>query len=169
MVSDEQQTAIDFRRQWVARFLVRGLTQREVQAQIANMTVTGPGGEKVPVCVNPDTGAAWGLTAIHEDVKFLREGWKEAADREVEDRRAELLASVREMRRLAFASNDLKAVATSIKQEREMFGVDAPKTSVVTLAGLNSTATNEDDTALDALEEACAEFGVGPIPTASTQ
>jgi len=179
MVSDAQQAAIDFRQQWVARFLMRGLAHREVQAQIAGMTVTDPAtGARVPVCVNPETGAPWGLTTIHEDTKYLRDGWKEAADREVEERRAELLACVREMRRLAFASNDLKAVSNAIKHERDLFGLDAPKTSTVAVTGLEKMATNDDDLMADMVNEVADEREAskehhtndGPIaqPAAST-
>ncbi len=52
MVSEEQQRAIDVRRQWVARHLVRGLTLAGPGG--------APGGAPVPACRNPDTGKATG-------------------------------------------------------------------------------------------------------------
>jgi len=52
VVSEEQQRAIDVRRQWVARHLVRGLTLAGPGG--------APGGAPVPACRNPDTGKATG-------------------------------------------------------------------------------------------------------------
>lgn len=148
-LSEKQRAAIEVRRQFVGRFLSRGSSVREIHAGVAAMTVAGPGGARVRVCVNPVTGAPWCVATIGEDVKFLKEGWKEALEQERQSHLAELLAVVRELRRVAFASGDLRAVSASIKQEREMFGVDLPKQREVPLAAANYRVTNEHDPFVD--------------------
>ncbi len=128
VVSEAQQAAIDVRQRYVARYLVGGLTLREIQAKIAALSVVDPAtGAKVPVCRNPDTGKAWSLGTIGEDAQFLREGWKAGVSRQVAERIALVDAHLAEMRRLAYAANDLKALLAALKQECKLFGLNAPK------------------------------------------
>ena len=106
---------------------------REIHAQLASLTATDPAttdpatGVKHPVCVNPDTGQPWCMATIGFDVQAVREQWDAGVAHEIEARRARLDAHFAEMRRIAYATNDMVALDKALRQEREMFGVDLPK------------------------------------------
>jgi len=165
MVSEAQQAQIDYRRQQVARLLARGMTLREIVAQLAAMSVTDPAtGASVPVFRNPETGEPYGLTTIGEDAKYARGLWEEDVAREAADNRAEVLAVLRELRRVGFAVGDLRAVAASLKQQRDLLGLDAPKKTDVAAPGPYPGIYNVHDTALDVIKEVCAELGFPEFP-----
>ncbi len=162
MVSDEQQRAIDVRRQWVARHHLRGLSVRQIHAQLAGMTATDPQtGLKTPVCRNPETGQPWCVATVGLDVQAAREGWKAGVSREVEERKAQVDAHLAEMRRIAYATNDMKALNNALKQEREMFGLDASKRSEVSHEEKQTEVVpNNDDRFADAATVVARKYGI---------
>ncbi len=152
MISEEQQRAIDVRRQYVARYALRGMTLREIHANLAAMVATDPTtGQKVPVCRNPDTGQPWSMSTIGEDSLAVKAGWVAGVAREVETRKAEVDAHLAEVRRLAYAVGDVRAVLLALKRECELFGLDAPKKSEIAVENVGAgVAANTDDPVPDA-------------------
>jgi len=167
VVSEEQQRAIDVRRHYVGRFFLRGMNIREIHAGLASMTATDPAtggkhGGKHPVCVNPDTGQPWCMATIGLDVQAVQGQWDAGVAHEIEARRARLDAHFAEMRRIAYATNDMVALDKALRQEREMFGLDAPKRSEVTHEEKTAAVVpNKDNRFLDVALDLRARF-VGP-------
>lgn len=104
------------RRRRVAAFRLRGLTQREIVAALAQ---TG--------YVNPKTDKPYDLTTINRDLQAIREEWHSEAVADIEQHIATMLAEIREVRRRAWAAQDLDTVLKALKQERDLLGLDAPK------------------------------------------
>jgi hypothetical protein len=108
---------IAHRRAHVAQLRLRGATEREIVAALAQSTVR-----------NHETGEAWSLATISRDVQALEAEWRESAALAIEVHRARLLAELRELRRAAWAKNDLDLVLRGIKHEAELLGAAVPPT-----------------------------------------
>lgn len=143
---------IAHRRERVAHWRLRGLTQREIAAALA---------EELPSLVNPDTGKPYSLGTINADLKALDAQWKREAKASTDLHRAQMLAELRAVRRAAWEGaatpraqaaligalegdedgevrhaaakalgqvgvSDLRAVLLALKQEAELLGLDAP-------------------------------------------
>lgn len=107
------------RRERVASLRARGLTQREI---VKALTQEG--------FKNPETNEAWGLVTICRDLKQLRARQQKNADVDIERHKANQLADVQELKRVAWSRGDLKSVATAIELEMKLTGTISTKLDV---------------------------------------
>jgi hypothetical protein len=116
-LNGSRQAIIDHRRRQVANLRLRGATQREIVEALEEQEN-----------INPSTGKAWSLGIINSDIKALDKEWKEAALRDVSEHKAQVLAELREVRRVAWGKDkeDLSIILRSLKQESELLGLDEP-------------------------------------------
>lgn len=110
-----QQAIIDHRRRQVAYLRLRGATQREIESGLAAQGI-----------INPDTRQPWSLGTINSDIKAMEREWKEAAQKDISEHKARMLAELEETKRAAWAGKDLSIVLRALKQEAELFGLDEP-------------------------------------------
>ena len=82
---------VDDRRARVASGKVRGLSIRQIRAEMA-----GSG------CVNPKTGEAWSVGILMKDLKALDERWKAEALRDTSEHRRQELQEIAEIEREAW-------------------------------------------------------------------
>lgn len=104
------------RRRRVAAFRLRGLTQREIVSALDQSGYR-----------NPNTGKPYALMTINADLQAIREEWHEEAVQDISVHIAAVQAEIREVRRRAWAAQDLELVLKGLKQERDLLGLDAPK------------------------------------------
>lgn len=98
------------RRENVAQMRLRGLTQREIVALLANL----PNG---PIIAS--------LGTVNNDLKAMDAEWRARAAEAIDARKARQLAEIDEAKRKAWAGNDLQALARFIKLESDIFGTAA--------------------------------------------
>lgn len=103
------------RRRRVAAFRIRGLSQREIVRALEASGV-----------VNPNTGKAYALMTINTDLQAVREEWREDAQQDTAVHIASVHAQINEVRRRAWAAQDLDTVLKTLKQERDLLGLDQP-------------------------------------------
>ena len=103
------------RRRRVAAFTLRGLTQREIVRALEHAGV-----------INPKTQKPYDLSQVNRDLKAVREEWREERLESVDEHIAVMLAEIREVRRRAWANQDLDTVLKCTKQERDLLGLDQP-------------------------------------------
>jgi transposase len=103
------------RRLHIERFLVRGLSQREIVKALARQSI-----------INPKTGKPWSLGTVSNDVQAIEDQWSELALEERFKRKAKITAELQELKRQAWATRDYKLVADLIKQERDLYNLDEP-------------------------------------------
>ena len=106
------------RREEIARYRLRGWTQRQI-AEI--------------LCVSIGT--------VNRDLKILNEEWKEAALIDVTEHKIRVLAELTEVKRRAHADGNMNAVIQALKTEIDILGLDAPLKSEIVIedAGLTDT------------------------------
>ncbi|MDP2662303.1 MAG: hypothetical protein Q8R28_16395, partial [Dehalococcoidia bacterium] len=104
------------RRKLVAQLLLRQVTSvRELTRMLASS------GE-----VNPATQQPWSRPVIQSDIEALDALWRRDVLKDLDSAKARILAEIREVRRLAWNSKDLKLVRGLIEDERGLLGLDAP-------------------------------------------
>lgn len=96
---------------------------------------------------NPRTNAPWGLTVIHGDIKALEEQARADAMRETIEHKAENLASLKELERIAWEERRYEDVRKVLKDQRDLLGLDAPQVII------HEQVTAQMMQALDALED----------------
>lgn len=105
------------RREKVAQCMAAAMTVRETTELLANNGL-----------VNPKTGKPWSRETIHRDMQHLREEWKENAAAAIEEHRAEVLHTLRYIRRKALTGKtDLQTALKAVKQESDLLGLDEAK------------------------------------------
>lgn len=103
------------RRRRVAALRLRGLTIREIAQALTK-------GDS-PI-YNPDTGRAYGETAIAKDIRWLEEQWRGEAMGHLSLIKAKHLAELREVRRAAWQTGKLFYVLKSLEQEAKVAGLN---------------------------------------------
>jgi len=111
------------RRDVVTSLWARGLSQREIQASMANPS-------NPSFMVNPETGAPYDLATINRDIRFVRARHEQHIQDSLEEHRAQQLIEIKELRRAAWAKKDLKAVAQAIDLEMKLTGTISTKLDV---------------------------------------
>lgn len=114
-----KQAAIDQRRIMVARLLLRGLTQREIETAM---------GQKL---LNPDTGKPWSIATVNRDIKEIRAEWRAEYAAVYDDHIAGMLAEIREVRREAWRIPDFDLVLKCCDRECKLLGLDQPDKLIV--------------------------------------
>jgi hypothetical protein len=103
------------RQQKVAQLDLRGLTQREIVKALEKQRI-----------INPNTGKSWSLATVNSDLKELEARYREEALKDRTSKKAHLNAELQELKRAAWSTKDLRLVADLLRQERQLFGLDAP-------------------------------------------
>lgn len=106
---------IEVRRSRVAHWRLRGLSAREIAAQLA-----------VEELVNPRTGAPWDHVTVFNDLRALTQTWRAEALGDTAPLKSRLWAELRAARRRAWAQEDLITVLRGIKLEAELLGLNEP-------------------------------------------
>lgn len=167
--------AIDRRRQLVAQMRLRGLTVREIVAALIEARQA-----------NPTTGAPWSVGTVQSDLTALSEQWRTDAKQDTAELKGKTYGRLEEIIREAFREKDLSRALDAIKQERDLFGLDAPKRNLIggdpdadpirvadesILSGIDINALSDEE--LQALEASVALIerlraagsGTGEAPT----
>jgi len=107
---------IDIRREQVARFLARKMTQRQIVAGLVAKDI-----------FNPETGEAYSLTTVNADVKALRKEYRSRANQKVSEWIAEELADLDQLEFSAWADRNLELVLKVKTRRAKLLGLDAPE------------------------------------------
>lgn len=129
----------DNRRARVAELLVKGNTLNQIWEEM----------DTDEDYRNPK-GKPWGITAISNDVKYIREQWQKIAQLHYDVHISRLMGQIRAVRKTAWAQNELPLVLKTLEQEIKLLGLDkASKTDIdwkeaLRNRGINPTETFED-------------------------
>jgi len=120
------------RREFVSELYLRRYTLRQIVDALKTTGVR-----------NLKTGAAFGLTTIHRDLEAVRKDWEDRASAYIDQRKAEMLAQLDEVKKKAWQSSDLPTVLRSIAQETDIVGAKAPLRTELTGSGGGPVRTEE--------------------------
>lgn len=113
--SDIYNAMRDGRRQRVSELLVRGYTRSQILEEL----------DKDEKFFNPRTGKSWDISVVKRDVDILRKRWQEEALLNYDIHVSRIMAQIREVRRKAWAEENLSIVLRTLKQEIDLFGLEA--------------------------------------------
>lgn len=141
------------RREMVARLRLRGLSQREICHALSHPTKG---------IINPQTNKPYSIATINADCQFLVKQWQENMTAAEDTRLSRILAEIQEVRREAWRTGDLNILVRAIKQEVDLFGLEAPKKSEIAGPGggpiqtesINSLTEDERVAAISAILDA---------------
>ena len=104
------------RRQAIASLLVRKpkASQREIQEWVGHNIL------------NPDTGEPYSLGTINNDLRVIRETWRERAQADYADWVAEELARIEEVEAAAWKRDDMELVLKCSDRRCKLLGLYAP-------------------------------------------
>jgi hypothetical protein len=123
-----EKEALEFRRYMVSTFHLRGLILREIASQMEKLyhrdDPSNPYYHKKGL-IDWRTGKAWNKNTISRDIKLLVERYKADALRNIYERKAELRAEIREVRKTGWQNKDMKIVLQGIRQESDLYGLDS--------------------------------------------
>ena len=95
-------------------------------------------------------GRPWGVAAISNDVNYVRKQWQKIAQLHYDIHIGRLMGQIREVRKTAWARDELPLVLKTLEQEIKLLGLDkASKTDIdwkeaLRNRGINPTETFED-------------------------
>lgn len=104
------------RREVVARLALKRMSLREIADALEKQGI-----------VNPDTGEAYSYGTVKRDLDAMSEEWKANAQRDLDTMRHEVLAELNEVKRAAWANNDLTSIIKAVDRISKLFGLDAPE------------------------------------------
>ena len=110
----------DNRRAKVTELLVKGNTMNQIWEEMdADEDYRNP------------KGKSWGMSAISNDVKYVRERWQKIAHLHYDVHIGRLMGQIRAVRKTAWAQNELPIVLKTLEQEIKLLGLDkASKTDI---------------------------------------
>ena len=114
-LNNSRQSIIDNRRREVARLRLMQLSQREIVDAL----------EKAGI-INPETGKPFALGTINADLQELQAEWRKQAMEDTRSQRGRVLAEIQELRRRAWAKDDLSLVLRGLAQETTVAGLQRP-------------------------------------------
>jgi len=109
---------VEARRRRVAALKLRGLSAREIQATLADLSKKA--------MLNPHTGKAYSLGTIGSDLVALQKRWREEAAKDIREHKARELAELWEHRKSAWGQRELGEVRLGIALEMKLLGSEAP-------------------------------------------
>lgn len=112
---------IDARRRRVAALKLRGMTAREICKALEGDPERGGG------FLNPETNQPWSLGTIGYDLKWLSTQWQADAKADIAAHKAAQLAELHELKRAAWAKQDLELVRKCLTDEAKLLGTQAPQ------------------------------------------
>lgn len=116
--NNNKRDKIKIRREWVARLLLRGMTQREIVNALA--VPPGAGG------LGGGPGIDVSLATVNNDIKAMRKKWKERADQSTDEWMRDEIAKLDELERQAWISKKYELVLKIMNRRSKMLGMDAP-------------------------------------------
>jgi hypothetical protein len=120
-LTPQQKLLLLKRRDIVTSLLGRGMTQREIQAAMANPN------NPASFMVNPETGNPYDLMTINRDIHFVLAKHERNIEQSIETHKAQQEVMILEMYRAAWAKKDLKSVATAIELLMKLKGTISTK------------------------------------------
>lgn len=114
------QAVIDERRTFVARFAVRGATQREIVKSLKKQGFT-----------NPKTERPWAIGTVNRDLRAIRLEWRVRYARSYDEHVTYMLAEIRELRRQGWRDKNYKLILSCMDRECKLMGLDQPDRLVV--------------------------------------
>lgn len=111
-LNTSQRDNIDKRREDVARYRLRGWTQRQI-AEFLSVS----------------------LGTVNRDLAILTEEWREAAHASIEEHKIKQFNELEEIKRAAWTNKDFGAVLKAMKQQADLMGLDAPQMTDITSGG----------------------------------
>lgn len=123
------------RREMVASLRLRGLTEREITEALAK-----PGKQQI---LNPDSGEPYSPQTIHNDLKLLRDEWRERAAEDIKIHHARQLAEIQEIKRQAFLDRDGRLALMAIDREIKLLGTASP--DIIQVQGVKAYMTVSPD------------------------
>jgi hypothetical protein len=143
-----QESIMAQRREMVARLRLRGLSQREICHALSHPTKG---------MINPQTNKPYSIATINADCQFLVGQWQETMMEHEDTRLSRIWAEIQEIRREAWKTGDLSTLMRAIKQEIDLFGLEAPKRQELTGAGGGPIALTWQEAVKLATQESEAE------------
>jgi hypothetical protein len=104
----------DFRRLRIASLYLRGLSPHEIVLALPKNGI-----------IDPTTRLPYSLDVVQQDILTLEDQWETEQRVAPKMRRARVLAELHEAKRAAWAKGDLGTVVRCLKQEAELFELDA--------------------------------------------
>jgi hypothetical protein len=106
---------IERRREAVGRYLVKGLTQREIVDALAKEDIK-----------NPATGASYDRTTINKDIQALKRLWKTSSKASIEQHRARQLAELAALKKVGWEKDNPYLVLNALTHESRLTDTSAP-------------------------------------------
>jgi len=119
---------------------LRGMTIRGIVEELPKYKI-----------INEKRGKPWSRRPVHDDLLALAKEWQEAAAVHTDDLKGNILAEIREVRRVAWEGKELKVVLAALEDERKLLGMDAPTRSE--LSGPNGGPIEENINVSDIREK----------------
>jgi len=111
---------IEYRRLWVARLYLRGLTLHEIEERLPLPSPHGAG------LVNPANGKPYDKSTLSRDLTALRKQWQQMAIDDTNALCGRQVAELREARRAAWGEKDWTEVRLNMALEAKLLGTEKP-------------------------------------------
>jgi len=107
----------EYRRRLVAAALIEhpNVTQRQLQEQIGKAVL------------NPETDEPYSLGTINNDIRAIRDGWREKANDDYDDWIAGELAKLDRLEEAGWRINDYDLVLKCMSRRAKLLGLDKPQ------------------------------------------
>lgn len=116
-LSTANKDAIELRRERVAQLRLRGLSSREIALALAQGDKNGKGR-----MLNPETGEPYTHTTIQNDLKALKDQWRESAGVATDEHQARQLAEIQEIKRMAWQQQNGNLALQALDREMKLTG-----------------------------------------------
>lgn len=141
VVSPIRRDIIAYRRLQVSRMRVRGMSPQEITERLAKPVAEGGLG-----IVDPKSNQPFTEATIKNDLTKLVQEWRQEAAQNTADHKGRVFMELQEVKRVAWAGNDLENVLNAIRQERALLGLDE-----ATIVGIVNPASESLDNKLNQL------------------
>lgn len=109
------QARIDNRRSIVASLLLRnGATAAQVHQALAADSAHW----------NPDAAQPWAYATVAEDVRELRQSWRDSASVDISEHHSRIFNELQEIKHAAWERNRLSVVLNALESEMRLLGID---------------------------------------------
>lgn len=116
----DDRARIEYRRQWVARFHLRGFKPSEI---VQLLSLAPPRGAGI---TNPATGEPYDRSTVSRDLTALTKQWRAAALEDTDTLRGRQVAELQEARHEAWRAGDYAEVRHNLGQEAKLLGTEMP-------------------------------------------
>lgn len=123
-LNERELAELDYRRLWVARYLVAGLTYREIADEIAK-PIIGRNGRKA--IKNDELDQPVSVSTIARDVAAIRKQWEADFAQTLDEHKQRQLGELREAKRVCWVKGDMTNWRLLHREEMKLLGTHAPK------------------------------------------